>query len=1226
MNKIFSFPLTAVQAIFYTSKAVVTSTPSNILSAFQTMHVLFTRPIYKKMYKIYRVVSYNYHKDTPPELPKIQKVFQEKDQEIKSEKNEEKVEEKKIDVPEEPLPIPSLRNSIVIDPPKNVEENLETRLAHYGAAEEPSFPKNPKDFLKKLECNDIRSYGMWIGFSKGNPIPEGNPEHQWKLFLNPRVENFSVVLERAIKALSSMDHVHGKIVDSATRRRISGKNVVDDPAEPKIVFYFRGDSDESARKRFQEAMLLLEKEFTEDANLLACPQGQRKRSNGDVVSQWGPSMTRLRDNQNYLMFYTQGGYTESYRDVHLKELDEYFHPKGSYYLHRNPKTKEPYPDPLDDTIGHTLVAPIKQIFDEIEDVISGLEFDSSLLNVTKHLTELKNLHNRLEKLPDPEQRAKELQERCKILIEKQIEKHQAPSILQSLIFQALEREIRLLELTNKKSFSKDDWARCKKIQEAKISHKREIQKDILKKNADNTREMSLENEIIFSIVENFAERCLKDLRPLLSIIGKYSNDKIDLNSITTLFDLAKALNCTHEEAFKRLNTWIFKAEDAGESDELAKFNENLLNECITAEFAREPLLANRSFPEVVRTYEEQLRIDQNLAQLGKKFEPNLLPDFSSESSQNKLIADVAKLFRDLDNHPSILVKPYHVVKLNNIGQALKSLPHEKAKDLKEKCGALLEITLKQLTQNRKKLVDMWIANSQTMPHIKNAMNALYVSFSQPKKPELNLFNQSEKTKIEFVLEQAVELREFFQHILDNRNQTISVNTVLDRVPERFRNLFIQIVGNTVNPKDNLSFREYLMDALIRESKIFKGRDRNSIAKSLETYTIVWRNQNVCFLKKSSVFDSFKFKIEDVPPEYLYKALETLVKKLENIENRLKIRNQNLQNNNANFLPYYFHATNSSTAALSIAGTAIESSNASLGYGTFLAPEPLLRYGFVAFGLPKSTGMSSAVTVTDDLSSHIPDIKGTWIALRNSILINPNFKDKELELRLDLERALEKASITLLESTPDEAKAEVKAFLEEIKQLSLRTFTPRANPSGINKEIQLNYRKFNYKSLPDSNVISLQSLKDVKDWFEFIIRESTYCMDPYESYIRNKREQTFIDSFTDAFKDVFKIENDRVPEFSIDSTSEIKAVIIAPDDDPEIKDSLYSLYLNALQSRAAPVAKDDFCSLSSLKEKFEKVGFSNVEYVPFSEQLIETDLVQSMGESAPPVTIALGDKD
>ena len=87
-----------------------------------------------------------------------------------------------------------------------------------------------------------------------------------------------------------------------------------------------------------------------------------------------------------------------------------------------------------------------------------------------------------------------------------------------------------------------------------------------------------------------------------------------------------------------------------------------------------------------------------------------------------------------------------------------------------------------------------------------------------------------------------------------------------------------------------------------------------------------------------------------------------------MQKRQQDRLNALEKGEAVAIPQYFHTTYDS-AAISIAKTGIEAVQATSGFGAFLSTDPEFRYGYVAFGLPKTVEFSSeAHTILDTNSA------------------------------------------------------------------------------------------------------------------------------------------------------------------------------------------------------------------------------------------------------------------
>lgn len=227
---------------------------------------------------------------------------------------------------------------------------------------------------------------MWRHFELGHPASYTTADSQWKLFINPRSTEFLPTLDRVLNVLSKNGiSVSGKIIGSDQVKRHSECSVLEDPCEPKFVLYFRGID---VAEDFKKAIEILEDEF-KDAELIAAPQGQRKRSDGKVVLQRGPSFTK---NRNNLLFYTQGGFTESGRchivsacnhSVHSNltdELTKEFEGEN-FYLHKG------FTDPLASLTVSTI--SLDSFLDELEGRIGALNRPMQLVKLQNMVTRLR---------------------------------------------------------------------------------------------------------------------------------------------------------------------------------------------------------------------------------------------------------------------------------------------------------------------------------------------------------------------------------------------------------------------------------------------------------------------------------------------------------------------------------------------------------------------------------------------------------------------------------------------------------------------------------------------------------------------------------------------------------------------------------------------------------------------------------------------------------------------
>ena len=175
-----------------------------------------------------------------------------------------------------------------------------------------------------------------------------NARKQWKVFFNPKKEHFESVLHRIIQRCEKEEiPFTGKIVKSPEIQRGSNQPMIDDPCEPKMLFYFSAESSETSKEQLRKFIEVIEKEFSqEEINNFGCEEGKREKwvednNNPNTYSkqsapQSGPSFTKQR---NKLIFYSQGGFAESGRNTFVmssfdKQGMEQKFEGDNYYLYK----------------------------------------------------------------------------------------------------------------------------------------------------------------------------------------------------------------------------------------------------------------------------------------------------------------------------------------------------------------------------------------------------------------------------------------------------------------------------------------------------------------------------------------------------------------------------------------------------------------------------------------------------------------------------------------------------------------------------------------------------------------------------------------------------------------------------------------------------------------------------------------------------------------------------
>lgn len=201
-----------------------------------------------------------------------------------------------------------------------------------------SFEDTCKAIFEKYDCGGFDIGDAWHVFHMRNSgaahrsfsrmffSPEGYEAArlQWKVFLNPKKEYFSVVLDRVLRMCKEQNiQITGKIIQSDTYKR-NGSSIcaLDDACEPKMLFSIHQTTSLASKQKLKLFIELVEKEFSSaEARTFGCAQGVREQwvaKEGEPlqwekkkVPQWGNSFTKMR---NSLLFYSQGGYSESGRN------------------------------------------------------------------------------------------------------------------------------------------------------------------------------------------------------------------------------------------------------------------------------------------------------------------------------------------------------------------------------------------------------------------------------------------------------------------------------------------------------------------------------------------------------------------------------------------------------------------------------------------------------------------------------------------------------------------------------------------------------------------------------------------------------------------------------------------------------------------------------------------------------------------------------------------------
>ncbi len=240
----------------------------------------------------------------------------------------------------------------IVEPPQQVQKSsYAENLTQLGIGN----IEDPKSIWTFFWSKDSSFSSDVMGYDKARK--------QWKVFFNPKKEHFESVLHRIIQRCEKEEiPFTGKIVKSPEIQRGSNQPMIDDPCEPKMLFYFSAESSETSKEQLRKFIEVIEKEFSqEEINTFGCEEGKREKWVEDKnrpntyskqsAPQSGPSFTKQR---NKLIFYSQGGFTESGRDQFVRgsfnkqgmekkfEGDNYYLYKGEVdpFASQHPKNQE----------------------------------------------------------------------------------------------------------------------------------------------------------------------------------------------------------------------------------------------------------------------------------------------------------------------------------------------------------------------------------------------------------------------------------------------------------------------------------------------------------------------------------------------------------------------------------------------------------------------------------------------------------------------------------------------------------------------------------------------------------------------------------------------------------------------------------------------------------------------------------------------------------------------
>lgn len=760
-------------------------------------------------------------------------------------------------------------------------------------------------------------------------------------------------------------------------------------------------------------------------------------------------------------------------------------------------------------------------------------------------------------------------------------------ILESLLVQALEREARLVDLEAKENPSEAEKVEIQEIKHAKLAYRNNecVRESIHYKNP--IVDFSPEKEKAIAIVENYVD----------------------------LFFYGDPLKVPSSSDIDQLIEWLTHSENRDKELELKTLHQKRLRDSAT----KAGISADKTVQDIFKAYIVQLNADELLTDLGKG-------GVTLQSSDAKeYLSRVEDLLTQLEKNSSMLMKPLQLIKLENVAQQLFNVVNKtdpKEKELITRITHLAELSVQQLKPKHKKSLAQMIQNCDSIVLIRNAMHKSYEIYLVPEEsnPKLDFALGTESQKAEFIQRKALELRDSLQGLLDKINNDSELSdeeltSIFTQLPKHLKELFYEIIAESYD--NNISFKEYFVNRFFTqpESNCLNGlkETREDLKQILIAHASIFFLGSFRLMidrskkdlpKVLELIQSFNcnLKLTEVPQKYYLKGLGIIIQKLNNVANRQSARIEKLKNNQPAFVPHYFHATSKLEFALSIASTGIEPTSASCGFGAFVAHQPLLRYGHIAFGLPKWVENSSEISAHVLAEKYDSGERGVWAGLRDTIAINPYFSTIEKNLRTRLETLLDKAIKEFL------IKHEgCKEFCQLVKILTLRSISIRAVNSAFNRKVQFCVRYLNPVNCTPSEAID--NINSVSEFFEQIINNLKRIHFP------SHEEEILFITLRKKFRKEFNISNEILPTFDVPSTNQINAVIVVPDDDPEVSAYIQKIYYDTVKIGQ----KARFNSSKEIKDQFYNLGIeeNSLEFVPVSEQWLETFLLSKLGQSTPP---------
>lgn len=1006
----------------------------------------------------------------------------------------------------------------------------------------------------------VLTSGYWTYFQQGDLPKESEPKNLWKLFINPKRDLFPEVLERSLKALNGASYIQGKLISDPFKPRKSGHAAIDDPCEPKLLLYFNGPNSE---KDLKEAIKRLEEEFGDDVAILGAPGGERERPDGTKVPQSGPSFTKMR---NPLLFYGQGGFTESGKDKLVQKaggdvaelnrlLSENFE-GDNYYLLKGTK------DPLESTL------PDKQEFHLEKAELAGFYLSKKERPMARYKADFE--------AENPEKpfsidalalflNRSPIEVRAQLLGETYAEVIEASfSEIKSLLREMKKSEVpqHLLptwKALGKKDVSKDAlWelfqtarslprlkSRCKGIENAldqKVAHALGVDAHEFPKWLGDVEQ---------------EQKALA----LLAELGEDSNRPLDEIKASQFFNLVKDLpphSFTKPLALFKLQNMADRIEKLRDESAKSSFRgslENLAREIVD----KMPLQKRHAFLKLYLAQEAPLTALKAIAQNFTRKK--------AEGSEEDLLKPTLETLRQL--HANLESMEGRLGEQIVTAQGIKS--SKKAIQFLENLGEALPKTFQDpidaLTRAAIPLDEKAIREKLFEEGIK--MLELHPSFGS--------WNEQEKTKAKTELRVLIEKNVVFSI---EKGTIKALYTTKGMLKTTFD------LGNQ-SSWEPLFKREQMLpslfDATDAEDEDIRGKWEE---KKLAREEIALSINNVLQEEMGKGLE----KCPDFINGQIAEALTLCKTKVSNLKNR---KEEQLQSK-APLLPRYFHAAPSLDVAVSILHTGIEAVEARSGFGAFVSTNPELRYGPVMIGLPETAATSSQVATVFEKDSENPleREEDIWAGLEENIKINPQQVELEKHLHKNMKDALRKILGEKIADPKERVKLEAKLFSRLAKSLTYRYETL---PSG-KRGWQLYYRELNWSGKPTTRGISKINSEDaMAAVFETIIEPPT--QNPLILHGKEMAPQ-FAEKFLKSIQQEPLFGTQHIgQDFSIVGTlrESLKATITASDEEEFFK----THYEKVFQGKASKgKGVKPFLTLSEVKNECKAAGLTGkVELIP-----------------------------